>query len=89
MISYTTERFRQAFRQLPDDVQRQARSAYRLFKQNPDHPSLNFKPVGPRAAAYSVRIGIGYRAVGVLDESTIIWFWIGSHKDYERLIADL
>ena len=38
---------------------------------------------------YSARVGIGYRAVGVLDGDAIAWFWIGSHANYDRLLAEL
>jgi len=89
MTSHTTERFRKAFKQLPQHVQRQARQAYRLFKQNPYHPSLHFKQVHPARPTYSVRIGLDYRAVGIRDGDVIIWFWIGSHADYGKLIARL
>ncbi len=67
MISRTTAQFRRAFAELPPEVQHQARRAYRLFRQNPNHPSLRFKPVHPRRPIYSVRISPGYRAVGILE----------------------
>ena len=89
MNSRTTRRFRQAFSNLPQPVQRRAREAYRKFKQNPSHPSLRFKKVHPELPIYSVRIGSGYRAIGRLDGDTVIWFWIGSHAEYERLLSQL
>ena len=89
MKSHTTERFRKAFAQLPVPVQRQARQAYRLFRQNPYHPSLRFKQVQPTRPIYSVRIGLDYRALGVRDTEDLIWFWIGSHSEYDKLISRL
>jgi mRNA-degrading endonuclease RelE of RelBE toxin-antitoxin system len=89
MTSHTTERFRQELKQLPQHVQRQARQAYRLFKQNPYHPSLHFKQVHPARPIYAVRISVDYRAVGVREEDVVIWFWIGVHADYEKLISRL
>jgi len=89
MRSRTTERFRKAFKRLPEQVQRQAREAYKLFRQNPYHPSLRFKQVHPTRPIYSVRISIDYRALGVRDGDEIIWFWIGSHSDYDKLISRL
>lgn len=89
MNSRTTERFRQLFAALPANVQRQAREAYRLFRQNPGHPGLRFKQVHADPPTYSARVGIGYRAVGVLDEDTVVWFWIGSHADYDKLLKQL
>jgi hypothetical protein len=81
--------FRKAFRGLSKSIQKQAREAYRLFQLNPQHPGLRFKRVHEKPPVYSARINRNYRAVGILDRDEIIWFWIGSHKEYERLIASL
>jgi len=48
---------------------------------------LRFKRVSDDEPIYSVRIGVHYRAVGILKADTITWFWIGSHDDYERLLG--
>lgn len=89
MKSKTTREFRELFARLPSNVQRQAREAYRLFRANPTHPGLHFKQLRPKPPTYSVRIGIGYRAVGVLRADTIAWYWVGSHADYDKLISML
>ena len=89
MISRTTARFRSAYRQLPDPIQGQARNAYRIFQQNPHHPSLHFKQVHPTRPIYSVRISLAYRALGVCEGDQIVWFWIGSHDEYDRLVSRL
>jgi hypothetical protein len=85
--SRLTRRFREAFAELPDEVKERARDAYRLFRDNPHHPSLRLKRIHPTDPIYSVRIGLGYRAVGVIEGDTIYWHWIGSHADYDRLIS--
>ncbi len=89
MNSRTTERFRTCLARLPREIQRQAREAYTRFAENPSHPSLRFKRVHPTEPVYSVRISSDYRALGVRDGDTMIWFWIGSHTDYDRLPASL
>lgn len=89
MKSRTTEPFRKAFERLPERIQNQAQQAYKLFGRNPYHPSLRFRQVHPTRPIYSVRISIGYRAVGIREEDEIIWFWIGSHAKYDRLISRL
>jgi hypothetical protein len=89
LISKTTSRFWKAYEALEKDVQKQAREAYRFFRNDPQHPSLNFKMVVPSIPCYSIRVTRGYRAVGVLEDDTITWFWIGNHDDYERLIQSL
>jgi hypothetical protein len=66
-----------------------ARKNYELWKVNPHHPSLQFKCVQPAEAVYSVRVGIGWRAVGVVNDDGILWFWIGSHAAYDKLLARL
>ena len=89
MTSRTTERFRKAFQKLPLHVQRKASEAYRLWRQDHWHSSLQFKQVHDIKPIYSVRIGIGWRALGVKTDDTIVWFWIGSHADYDNLLAQL
>ncbi len=89
MISHTTDRFRKAFAELPKEVQHQAKDAYKQFKQNPFYPSLRFKRMHSTKPIYSVRISVEYRAVGIQDENEIIWFWIGSHDDYAKLLSRL
>ena len=89
MISHTTKRFREVFKQLPEHIQRQAKEAYKLFKQDPFHPSLRFKQIHPTNPIYSVRISRDYRAVGVRDRNEMVWYWVGIHADYDKLIAQL
>ena len=86
MKSRRTRRFRELYASLPANVQRQADKAFAQFKQNPDYASLNFKPVGGDPVWYTARIGLSYRAVCVLSDDAYIWFWIGSHAEYNRLI---
>ncbi len=89
MKSVTTEKFIKSFAKLPKEVQKRAREAYQLWKQDNYHPSLNFKQVHDEKPIYSVRIGLSYRAIGVRDKETMIWFWIGSHESYNNLIGQL
>ncbi|WP_414543574.1 type II toxin-antitoxin system RelE family toxin [Nostoc sp. CCY0012] len=89
MKSRTTARFRKAFAVLPEAVQQQTRKAYRQFKQDPEHPSLRFKKVHPQLPIYSARISRIYRAVGLLEGDTVIWFWVGSHAEYDMLLSQL
>jgi len=70
-------------------VQAQARLAYQLFRQDPFHPSLRFKQVHPTRQIYSARVGLAYRALAVRAGEDVIWFWIGSHADYDNLLDRL
>jgi hypothetical protein len=89
MNSRTNRQFRDLFASLPAHVQRQARDAYRLFRQNPFHPGLHFKQIHDDPPIFSARVGISYRAVGVRGGDTMVWYWIGSHADYDKLIAQM
>ena len=64
MNSHITDKFRKAFAELPADARKQARRAYRLFIENPQHPSLRFKSIHPTRPIYSVRIGMGVTLFG-------------------------
>ena len=89
MKSETTDRFRKLLERLPEEIRQQARTAYKLFKQDPYHPQLHFKRVHQSQPIYSVRATYRYRAVGRLEGEVIVWFWIGSHDDYDKLIRQL
>lgn len=89
MISHLSEDFIRCFGKLPDRIKRKARKNYGLWKQNPSHTSLHFKKVHDRKPIYSVRVGIGWRAMGIMEGDTIVWFWIGSHSEYEKLLKQL
>lgn len=90
MKSELTDDFVKCFAKLPEIVKQTARKNYKLWKQNPTHPSLEFKKLDTKETVYSVRVGIGWRAVGVLKKpDTIVWFWIGSHGEYDKLLKRL
>ncbi len=74
MQSRTTRRFWRLFSDLPLDVQRDAKRAYRLFQSNPAHPSLQFKKLEGEDNIYSIRVGLEYRAVAVMKKDHIVWY---------------
>ncbi len=81
MNSSTTRAFREGFLRLPPEVRALARKNYRLWRENPQHPSLHFKRAGD---FWTVRIGLDFRAVGREHAGVMYWFWIGPHDAYER-----
>jgi len=72
--SELTDEFLRCFRRLPDRIKHQARKSYGLWKRKPSHPSVNFKLVGKKSKVYSVRVAIGWRALGLMDGDTVAWF---------------
>jgi hypothetical protein len=83
MKHFTHPRFWQHYQQLPPQVQQLADKNFALLKKNPQHPSLHFKRVG---RFWSVRVGLVYRALAVDGPEGPIWFWIGDHVEYDRLL---
>ncbi|HEX5444937.1 MAG TPA: hypothetical protein VFW87_13960 [Pirellulales bacterium] len=87
MNTNTVPSFWEAYRLLDESLRRAARKAYRLWVENPFHPSWRFKCINQQENIWSVRVTLGYRAVGILEGDTVTWFWIGSHDDYERFFG--
>jgi len=69
---------------LPESVKKATRKQFLHWRETPFHPSLHFKCVNQEEQIWSVRVTLGYRALGILDSDTVTWFWIGGHQDYER-----
>jgi hypothetical protein len=69
---------------LPKSVRELADKNYELLKSNPSHPSLHFKKIGKYRA---VRVGLQYRALAVETGDDLLWFWIGPHSEYDRMIG--
>ena len=86
MKSVTTSKFRTCLEKLPNHIQVKARKSYRLWLENPLHPSLQFKQIHSISPIFAVRISLGYRALGILEDATMVWFWIGSHEEYNSMI---
>ena len=84
MKSETLPSFWEAYRLLDQDTRSNARKAYRLWSQNPFHPSLRFKCVNRQGNVWSLRITLAHRALCIFEEGIVTWFWIGVHDDYER-----
>ena len=89
MRSHTTEAFRKLLAAAPAGIRAKAESTYRVWAQNPSHPSLRFKKVHTILPIYAVRIDRDWRALGVMKDDTMVWFWIGPHAEYEKLLARL
>jgi len=74
------------YEQLPPSVQDLADKNFQLLKANPKHPSLHLKKVGKY---WSARVGRKYRTMAVEINEGLIWFWIGTHPEYDRLLQRL
>ncbi len=84
MNHFTTPEFWECYRQLPLEIQALADKSYERLKVDSKHPSLRFKQIDN---LWSVRVGRKYRALGFNKPEGVLWFWIGSHSEYESILA--
>jgi len=87
MNSATLQSFWDSYRKLDQKTKARVKKAYRLWSENPFHPSLRFKCINQPESIWAVRVSMGYRALGVLDGDMVTWFWEGSHDQYERFFG--
>jgi hypothetical protein len=87
MKSQTLPSFWENYRLLNKTTRLQAKKAYRLWLENPYHPSLRFKCINHNESVWSVRINKNYRALGIYESNTVTWFWIGNHDNYEAFFG--
>lgn len=85
MQSRASKKFWTAYSALPAPIQRRALKQYRLWLADPQHPSVEFKKIN---RYWSARVTDNYRALGVMTSGTVIWFWIGAHDEYDRLLKN-
>jgi hypothetical protein len=77
-------RFWACYNSLSSGVRLQADRCFELLKAEPRHPSLHFKKIGN---FWSARVGLRFRDLAVeANSSELIWVWIGSHAEYDRLL---
>ncbi len=84
MNHHASPRFWRCYRGLPDEVRKLADRHYALLKTDPSHSSLHFKKI---AMLWSARVGLHYRALATEMEGDFVWFWIGSHAEYDNLVG--
>ena len=78
-----TPRFWNCYRALPAEIQQLADRNYETLCHDPRHPSLHFKKIGQ---FWSSRVGLHYRALAVEAGDELLWLWIGTHAEYDRLL---
>ena len=84
MNHFASPSFWECYHSLPFRIQELADKNYELLKINPGHPSLHFKRINNY---FSVRVGIQYRALGIEVDTGVLWFWMGSHAEYDKLFV--
>ncbi len=85
MRHFASPDFWHHYRQLPEHVRELADKNFVLLKANSRHPSIRLKKAGP---FWSARVGSGYRTLGKDRPEGIVWFWIGTHAEYDKLLKE-
>lgn len=84
MRHHASRRFWECYDSLPQKIRSHADEAFERLKADPRHPSLRLKKVG---RFWSARVGLRYRALAVEADDGLVWFWIGSHADYDNIVG--
>lgn len=84
MKHYAAPDFWACYHHLPTNIQRTAEKSFQLLKADPQHPSLHFKKI---ANVWSARVGLHHRALAVGVPDGFLWFWIGTHAEYDRIVT--
>ena len=83
MRHFASPSFWELYQKLPADIRELADKNYEFLKADPKHPSLHLKKAGKY---WSVRVGRKYRALGIEIDEGVLWFWIGTHAEYDKLL---
>ncbi len=84
MTSRATRRFWKLYHAMPETARAQAREAFKLFSANPAHPGISLERLRSDPDSWSVRVSRDYRAVARKHDDTMIWYWIGTHAEFDR-----
>ncbi len=85
MKSRALPEFWAGLEKLPPSAQKTARKNFKLWQESPGLKSLGFKKI--KDDLWSVRAGSGFRALATFEDGCYVWFWIGKHDEYERLLS--
>ena len=84
MNHFASRGFWRCYNALPANIQELADKNFELLRADLNHPSLHFKKVGRFCSA---RVGLQHRALAVEVTNGLLWFWIGNHTEYDRIIS--
>ncbi len=84
MKHVAVDAFWDSYKSLPLAIQKLADRNFTTIKQYPNHPLLRLLKIED---FISMRVGSRHRALAVQENETIIWFWIGTQKQYNTLVS--
>ena len=86
--NWRTPAFDDCLKRLPIEVQKAAKQNYDKLLANPQSVGLKTMPQTPgRYQVYSAQVGRAYRSLAIKVDNYYIWYWIGSHENYNNVKA--
>lgn len=83
---WQTKSFRDSLSTLPSQIQQLAFQKYQTLLLNPQQVSIKQMPGNQRQfEVWSAQVGNRYRALSVKFKNQFIWYWIGSHEEYNKI----
>jgi hypothetical protein len=83
--------FWKLFNKLDEGKKEAVKKAFKQFKENPKHSSLQFLKLS--SGYYSIRTKLDYRVVGCKKKENndviYIWLWIGTKEEFKSFIKTL
>lgn len=86
--------FQYFFEELPERIQKSVLKVIRIWETDPRsnglklHPLKDNKKGQHKNGSWAVSVNRQYRAIFVWDGPTALWYWVGTHNDYNRFTGD-
>ena len=75
------EKFRRAYRDLPENIRKKVDKTLLLLAENLFHPSLHVKKIKGRTGIWEARVDLQYRLTFEIDDETIFLRVVGNHDE--------
>ncbi len=72
------------YRSLPAQIQTLAHKSFQWLKSDARHHLLHNKRI---REFHSVRVGLFYRALGIEVDDGVLWLWIDTQAEYDKLVG--
>ncbi len=83
----TDAKYNKLLAALPKEIQTKEDRQFQRLEEDDRHPSLRFKKLGGKENHWSFRVDGNYRALGrESGTEMIVWYWIGTHSEMEKVI---
>jgi mRNA-degrading endonuclease RelE of RelBE toxin-antitoxin system len=93
MTNKRTRQYKKLLAALPKEIQEAATEAYKIFKKDPNSPMFMAKePKYTRTSnlkpnSIILRLNDNYRIVYAIDGEDRVFYFIGNHSDYNKLVG--